>query len=56
MSDEKRMKDYSDDEGSGLEIGHISDVLDYLGELCFCMLSFPHLFKVIVEVKLVNQK
>ena len=25
------MDDYSDEEGSGLELVHVSDVLDYLG-------------------------
>ena len=27
------MEEFSDDEGSGLELVHITDVLDYLGEL-----------------------
>ena len=26
------MEDFSDDEGSGLELVHVSDVLDYIGE------------------------
>ena len=27
------MEDFSDDDGSGLELVHISDVLDYLGNM-----------------------
>ena len=29
------MEDFSDDDGSGLELVHISDVFDYLGEVMF---------------------
>ena len=29
------MEEFSDDDGSGLELVHISDVFDYLGEVRF---------------------
>jgi hypothetical protein len=32
------MGDYYDDEGSGLELVHVSDILDYLGH--FCIIGF----------------
>jgi hypothetical protein len=37
------MENYSDfdDEGSGLELVHVSDVLDYLGEYTFPRHRYP---------------
>ena len=40
------MEDYSNEEGSGLELVHVSDVLDYLGNF------YGELFKTVLPKKL----
>ena len=59
------MDEFSDDDGSGLELVHISDVLDYLGEIyykysilavisvCLClMISQQFYFQAFLTLKL----